>query len=111
MIPGMGGPRMVLLLVGLLFSALAAPAQTAVDRGAQSAQGAQSQAAGRQVAWLTDINRATAADLKLLPGIADAYANAIIRNRPYRNKTQLLSRKVIPGACYAKIKDLIIAKQ
>ena len=104
----MDGPRMVLLLVGLLFSGLAAPGQTAINQRSQSAQ---SQPTGRQIANLTDINRATAAELKRLPGIADAYANAIIRNRPYKNKTQLLSHKVIPGASYAKIKDLIIAKQ
>jgi DNA uptake protein ComE-like DNA-binding protein len=60
---------------------------------------------------LIDINRAGSEELKTLPGIADAYANAIIRNRPYKNKAQLLSHKVIPRAAYAKIKALIIARQ
>lgn len=58
-----------------------------------------------------DINHASKADLQTLPGIGDAYANAIIKNRPYKNKTQLRSRNVIPDATYNKIKDKIIAKQ
>ena len=60
---------------------------------------------------LIDINRASSSELKTLPGIQDAYAAAIIRNRPYKNKSQLLSRQIIPEAAYGKIKNKIIAKQ
>jgi DNA uptake protein ComE-like DNA-binding protein len=62
-------------------------------------------------AGAVDINHASKEDLQKLPGIGDAYANAIIKNRPYKNKTQLRSRNVIPDATYNKIKDKIIAKQ
>ena len=60
---------------------------------------------------LIDINHANAAQLKALPGIGDAYAAAIVKHRPYKNKTQLLSGGVIPEAAYNKIRDKIIAKQ
>jgi DNA uptake protein ComE-like DNA-binding protein len=60
---------------------------------------------------LIDINRASAAELETLPGIADANAAKIARNRPYKNKRQLLTRKIIPEATYGRIKGKIIARQ
>ena len=58
---------------------------------------------------LLDINTATAAQLRALPGMGDAYVQRVIAGRPYTAKNQLTTRGIVPAAEYEAIKEQIIA--
>ena len=58
-----------------------------------------------------DINSASEKELATLKGIGDVRAKAIVKNRPYKGKDDLVTKKIVPQGVYDDIKDQIIAKQ
>lgn len=105
----------VALTATLSFAADPAPAAKAAAAPAKAAVPAvpavPAAPAAAKKAPLLDINTATVEQLMTIPGIGDAFAKKIVENRPYANKTQLVSKNVLPAATYEKVKELVIAKQ
>jgi competence protein ComEA len=85
------------LLIGLLLASVA-PSALAQSRAAAPASS------------LIDLNSASRDDLMSLDGIGEVRADAIIRARPFRAKTELVERRVIPEALYDKIADKVVAR-
>lgn len=57
-----------------------------------------------------DINSASEEEL-VATGIEKAIVKKIIEARPYRNKSELVSRQLMTRAQYDKLKDSLIARQ
>ena len=62
-------------------------------------------------AKVLDINTASQAELEALPTIGKVKAAKIIAGRPWKGKDDLVAKKILSDADYAKVKDMIIAKQ
>jgi competence protein ComEA len=100
--------RVVGAMLTLLLLAGVVMAQSGSSGKAASSK---SSMASSQPSDLVDINSATKDQLSALPGIGDKYSDKIIAGRPYANKSQLVSKKVLPQGVYNKISSMIVAKQ
>jgi competence protein ComEA len=101
------------LLAGMAFfvSAQNSNSSTTVNTGKTTKTKTQPEATKPKTAPLIDINAASKTDLASLPGIGDVYAQKIIDGRPYKMKSDLKTKNIIPAGVYSKIAGKIIAHQ
>ena len=57
-----------------------------------------------------DLNAATVDELTELPGIGKHEARRIVAGRPYHDKHDLVSKKILSAAAYEKLKDEVAVK-
>lgn len=93
----------VVTILTLAFS-LAAVAQAAGEKPAQE------KAKMATAAHPLDINTATKEELAQVPGL-EAYADKIIASRPYKTKSELVNRSIIPMVVYDKVKDRLVTRE
>jgi len=60
---------------------------------------------------MLDVNLTSKAHLEALKGVGPVWAEAIVKGRPYKDKDDLLEKKIVPASVYNDIKDKIIARQ
>lgn len=97
--------------IGLAVAGAAHAQKAEAPKEAKKAEPAREAKAEPKKAELMDINSASEKELATLPGIGEARAAAIVKNRPYKGKNELLDRKIVPANVYKDISDKVIAKQ
>ncbi|TAJ86464.1 MAG: helix-hairpin-helix domain-containing protein [Reyranella sp.] len=92
------------------FKAFLATMVILLNAVAVHAQGARPAPPAAPASGLIDLNSASRDDLMSLDGIGEVRADAIIRARPFKAKTELVERRLIPEALYEKIADKVMAR-
>ena len=81
-------------LFGLTLAAVVAQPSMAQDKPAEPS--------------ILDLNAATRDQLIAYPGIGAAYADKIIAGRPFKQRSELVSRNIMPAGVYLSIKKYLV---
>jgi beta-lactam-binding protein with PASTA domain len=59
---------------------------------------------------VVNLNSASNSELMELPDMSGATARKIVKNRPYRDTSELVTKHIVSDAEYSKIKDIVTAQ-
>jgi len=82
----------------------------------EAAREARAFAEGARQGWIraghhiVNLNSASNSELMELPDISAATARRIVRNRPYRDTNELVTKHIVSESEYSKIKDIVTAQ-
>jgi DNA uptake protein ComE-like DNA-binding protein len=108
--------RLLAAAVILLFAAAMAvaapmPQQSSTQDTTSTTKTTHTRTSKEKTSSKIDVNSASQQELEALPGIGPATSAKIVQGRPYRAKSDLVSRKILSRSEYAKIKNEIVAHQ
>ena len=89
----------------------AAPPQTASESSTTTTTTRTTKSTKAKTSSKIDINSASQQELESLPGIGPATSAKIVEGRPYRAKSDLMTRKILSRSEYNKVKNEIVAHQ
>jgi len=84
-----------------------APAKTTKPATGTTAKPTKEQAAAEMPK--VDLNTASKDELMKVPGVGDATADKIIAARPFKTRTELVSKNILTSAQFAKVRTLVAA--
>lgn len=91
------------------------PATTTTAKSSSAANAAPKNSAGKDSKSATkfklvDLNHASKAELRSLPGINDTMADKIIAGRPYNSKAAIVTDGIVPAGIFLAIKARVVVK-
>ena len=101
--------RVMVVVLGAVMAMLGSAAGQSGSNESYSERYSASVSKKTHTGELVDINRASVDELMRVSGMTRVWANRIVRFRPYRMKTDLLERGILPDRVYDRIKDSVIA--
>ena len=102
----------LLLCASLTMAAETKPEPTATTKSLSAASAPKKNAKAKEAKAVArikpvDLNRASKAELKSLPGISDTMAEKIIAGRPYNSKAAIVTDGIVPAGIFLAIKARI----